>query len=400
MRTKVSLLSVLVMAALAGCGGGGGGSSPATSSAGSVQAVQFTTGQSAAVVLGQPDFTSSSANQGGTANANTLSTLYGDPAVLNGALYLPDYGNNRVLGFNHIPNSNDPAADFVLGQTTFTGSASGNTLLTMYHPQQVVAYGGALYVDEFSNNRIDVYNTAPTAATSAPAAASPMPISFVLTASAVGGFNAVESFAVGGGKLVVTDSSNNRVLIWNTVPTSDTPPNLVLGQTSFTGVSINQGGSPTGATLYYPAGVWTDGQRLVVLDEANNRVLIWNTFPTVNDQPADVVLGQTSFTANTANQGLANPTAATLFEPYDGVYSNGLQLFVTDFSNNRTLIWNHFPTTNDTPADVVLGQPNATSNAHATTAVSEADPTGVLLVGQQLIVADRLNDRYLIYQGQ
>ena len=406
MQTRTFLLMGFMATALAACGGGS--SSPAASTTPTqapatgpapIQSVTFTTGQTASVVIGQSSFTTSSA----ATTASGISGPYGDPAYLNGVLYLGDYYNNRVLGFNGIPTSSGAAASFVLGQTSFTTSTSGNTLTAMHAPQTTVAYGGDLFVDEYGGNRIDVYIPAPTAATSAPTAAAPQAISFTLTASTDGGLSTPETVAVAGGKLIVTDSKHNRVLIWNTVPSSDTPPSLVLGQTSFSGLTANQGlAAPTAATLNYPAGVWTDGTRLVVLDETNNRVLIWNTFPTTNDQPADLVLGQPNFTTNLANQSStgAAPTAGTLNNPYDGVTSNGLQLFVTDAGNHRVLIWNTFPTTNDQAADVVLGQPNMTTAAAATSSAGENYPVGLLLVGTQLLVTDESNNRYLVYNGQ
>ena len=42
----------------------------------------------------------------------------------------------------------------------------------------------------------------------------------------------------------------------------------------------------------------SDGSKLLVCDKDNNRVLIWNTVPTTNGQPADVVVGQTDFTSS------------------------------------------------------------------------------------------------------
>ncbi len=47
-----------------------------------------------------------------------------------------------------------------------------------------------------------------------------------------------------------------------------------------------------------PQGVWIQGSKLFVADTQNNRVLIWNTIPTQNNQPADVVLGQPDFTTS------------------------------------------------------------------------------------------------------
>src|SRR5205085_1924058 len=93
------------------------------------------------------------------------------------------------------------------------------------------------------------------------------------------------------------------------------------------------------------------GTKLVVADSANNRVLIWNTLPTSNVAP-DVVVGQTSLT--TSNAGLSQ---SGLTRPIHAAIANN-KLFVVDADNNRVLIWNTVPTTNNTPADVVLGQPD------------------------------------------
>jgi len=78
------------------------------------------------VVVGQTDFTSGDANQGGTAPAaNTINAPYGNPGANNGVLYLPDYGNERLLGYNAIPSVNNMNADFVLGQVDFTSDVNG-----------------------------------------------------------------------------------------------------------------------------------------------------------------------------------------------------------------------------------------------------------------------------------
>ena len=172
----------------AGCGGGG--SSPSANiGPAPVQAVTFTTGQNASVVIGQSNFTTGT---GGAASASTIYSSYGNPSVLNGVLYIGDYGHNRVLGFNVIPAANGAAADFVLGQSNFSNELAGSTLTTMYHPQTTVTYNGELFVDEYGNNRIDVYDQAPSATTSAPAAATPEAISFIVTASALGGLRNCE----------------------------------------------------------------------------------------------------------------------------------------------------------------------------------------------------------------
>ena len=88
----------------------------------------------------------------------------------------------------------------------------------------------------------------------------------------------------------------------------------------------------------------------------NNRVLIWNTFPTTNGQAADVVLGPAGL-----HLPDRRPTTSSRMSSPTGVSSTGKQLFVADTSNSRVLVWNTCPTANGQPADVVLGQPDFTS---------------------------------------
>jgi len=45
-----------------------------------------------------------------------------------------------------------------------------------------------------------------------------------------------------------------------------------------------------------PQGVWIQNGKLYVADTQNNRVLIYNSIPTANGAAADVVLGAPNFT--------------------------------------------------------------------------------------------------------
>ncbi|MBU1412687.1 fibronectin type III domain-containing protein [Myxococcota bacterium] len=388
--------------------------------------LNFPNFQAATLVIGQPDFVSNLLNQGGeTPEAYAVSGLYGNPLVHNGVLYLPDYGNARVLGFSAIPTSNGASADFVLGQADMITNDTSADATGMNGPQTLEAYNGQLFSLDYGDNRILVWNTPPTA-TQAPA-------DFVIGQSAFGSstgdcsainLSGPEGFTVAGGKLIVADAGNNRVLIWNTIPTvSDTPADLVLGQNAFDTCEINdedqvgsEGANPTARTLNYPTDVWTDGTRLVVVDYDNNRVLIWSTFPTANFQPADVVLGQADFFNSAANDddqdGTSDTTASakTLSSPYF-VDSNGTQLFLTDSNNHRVLIWNTFPTADFQPADVVLGQSDfandAANDVDQDGASDDAPneqtfnyPNGIYLYGSFLFVADHTNYRYLVFEAQ
>ena len=383
----------------------------------------LSTFQNASVVIGQADFSHGSANQGGAAGANTLFDPMGKPAVYNGILYVSD-SNNRVLGFNTVPTSNDASADFVLGQSDFSTTASGNAANKMAGPESIrVSDDGKLLVDDYGNNRVLLWNTAPTSSgVSADVVVGQTGFGLSASACTSTGLKYPESIETVGGKLIVADSGNNRVLIWNTIPTSDgAPADIVLGQGDFTHCQYNddnQDGThdanPTDRTLRYPTDAWSDGTRLIITDRNNSRVLIWNTFPTSNFTPADVVLGQGDFTHSQYNDDNqdgtsdANPTARTLSYPFN-LDSNGIQLFVADSSNSRVLIWNTFPTSNFTPADVVLGQGDFIHGAynddnqdgtHDTnpTARTLYNPYGVYVLGTQLFITDEGNSRYLIFR--
>ena len=347
--------------------------------------------QAAAVVIGQPDFDTTSE----TATNKEFGGPYIRPLVLNGVLYLPDYGMERVMGYLQVPTTNDASADFVIGKQTFDDSTSTVGPATLSGPQTVATDGQRLYILDYSFGRITVYDTPPTTSGALADFAIGQPdLATNGTGTTATSLSYPESMTLAGGRLIVADSGNNRVLIWNEVPTAvGTPADLVLGQSDFVSGSSNAGGTTAANTLNYPTDVWSDGTRLVVLDADNNRVLIWNTFPTTDFAAADMVLGQTDFVKEGAASG-----APGLAYPYS-VDSNGNQLFVADANNNRVLVWNTFPTASGQPADMVLGQSDFEGSAAATSATGLAYPTGVYLDGNSLFVTDHDNYRYLIYRG-
>jgi hypothetical protein len=327
-----------------------------------------------------------------------------------GKLYLPDSDNNRVMVYDSVPTAN-VNANMVLGQQYFDTVDSGTGAAQLHGPRTVAAASGTLLIGDFLNNRVLVFNA--------------MPASSGASANVVVGQNTFgsasndcnehtlytpESILVVNGQLLVADTNHNRVLIWNSIPTtSGAPADLVLGQRDFstcnandiaTGPVANAGAG----TFNFPTDLWSDGTRLVVVDDQNHRVLIWNTFPTANFTPADVVLGQTVMDGKDPGS-----TRAGLNYPWS-VSSNGNQLFIADQGNNRVLVWNTFPTANGTEPDVVLGQGDFTHVAFnddlqngGTSSPSARTlymPSGVALWGSQLFVADGGNDRYLIYDAQ
>lgn len=182
--------------------------------------------------------------------------------------------------------------------------------------------------------------------------------------------------ATDGTRIVIADTDNNRVMIWNSIPSQNNQPaDIVLGQESFTVNRVLN--PPSASSLRAPQGVWIQGNRLFVADSLNHRVLIWNTFPTRNGQAADVVLGQDGFNSRVELDILRLTVDAkqnNLLNPVS-VSSDGTRLFVSDLGFNRVLIWNSIPSRNTQAADVVIGQPDFTSS-QANNVTKLCTPTG------------------------
>ena len=152
-------------------------------------------------------------------------------------------------------------------------------------------------------------------------------------------FNHPGTVASDGTHLLLADRNNNRVLIWNKLPTGNTSPDIVLGQKDF--ITNNPG---TGLDeMNWPVSVSVGGGRVVVTDTHNNRILIWNSFPTRNGQPADLVLEDQ---VGTEKKRITGPW---------GVWTNGKKLAVSNtWGAGSVLLWNNFPTENNQPADIYL----------------------------------------------
>jgi hypothetical protein len=167
-----------------------------------------------------------------------------------------------------------------------------------------------------------------------------------------------------GSRLLVSDTGQNRVLIWNRLPEApQQPADVILGQpdAETTGRQDAAGAS----SLQYPSGIWSDGVRLIVADAWNHRVLIWHRFPEQHGQPADVVVGQPDMTGNQPNiTGVgAAPSLCSLYWPY-GVCSDGTRLWIADTGNRRILVYDQIPDTSGEAASRVIGQPDGGSREY------------------------------------
>lgn len=199
---------------------------------------------------------------------------------------------------DRLPTTNNFVANFVLGQIDFTTTTAGSTLSKFDMPQQVSTHSGKFIVTDYNNSRVLAWNTIPNGNASADIIVGANPVNRACSATTL---YDPESAMVASGKLVIADNTNNRVLLYNPIPTSNNAsPDTIPGQASLTQCTANNDdqdtfpdAGPTARTLYNPTAAWTDGTRLVVSDATNYRVLIWNSFPTTGFQATDLASGQT-----------------------------------------------------------------------------------------------------------
>jgi hypothetical protein len=366
----------------------------------------FADNQPASVVVGQPDMTSTTGNQGIGPMANTLLRPRSVFRV-GSKLIIADSYNHRVLIYNSFPSGNNANADVVVGQADMIshsanqgGSPAANSLNL---PFAVYSDGTKLFIVDSGNHRVLIYNSIPTI-NNANADVVVGQSKMTTNSSNQGGAGPTAntlSFPYGiwtdENKLFIAEASNNRVLIYNSIPTANNASaNIVIGQVD---MFSNLFSATAANTLNVPEGICVAGTRLFIGDRDNNRVLIFNPIPTANNASASVVIGQVDITSNGANQG-GNVSANTLSSP-GGVYSDGTSVYIGDISNNRCLIYNSIPLTNNAGADTVLGQPNLTSGLANQGGVPDADtlfrPVKIYFDGTRLIIPDSENHRILIY---
>ena len=195
-------------------------------------------------------------NNGG---GGPIDTSPQDVSTAGTKLVVANGGGNNILIFNTIPTSVNPTPDLILTQ-----SSSG----TLSNPSGVWTNGTVLVVADTGNNKVLVWNNFPATDVAPDFALDTTP------GAAMSGPTSV--FVTSAGQLFVCDTANNRVLVWNSMPTADhTPPNNDLGQSDFNGVGANEGFTTDIFSLSAPHGVYVSGGKIFVTDTGNNRILIY-----------------------------------------------------------------------------------------------------------------------------
>lgn len=340
----------------------------------------FTSHAAAKIVIGQPDSTSNTCNNGGV-KAASLCDPTGVAIDSKGNLFVADYSNHRVLFYKTPFKVGNPlvglAANDVFGQSgSFTTNSCNNFGLnadTLCNPHKVALDAkNNLYVSDYSNNRVLEFNS-PEAVTAVIGSGDGVADTvfgqqgfFTTNACNSGGLDADSICGPTGlaldaaGNLFVAEYNNNRVLKYNTplVAPKNVTADKVYGQlNSFTSNTCNSGGVNAN-TLCNPASVAVNstGSTLFVADYSNHRVLMHSDANTT----ADKVLGQfgsfNSSTCNNTSSGALPPVnSKSLCNPVGIALDKDGNLHVADTRNNRINKYKA-PIASTTAASGVLGQ--------------------------------------------
>jgi hypothetical protein len=209
-----------------------------------------------------------------------------------GNLYVSDTGNNRIL-VDQNPQTTDKTFEMVYGQPDLdtiacipgTGGAAA-----VCDPRGVAVFshvdgwgidqGDDLYIADHGNNRVLLYRevvTKPAGAGADAVFGQGGDLAKGACGQGADGLCGPRGVAMDrGGNLLVADTDNNRVLVFDD-PLDDTTADRVFGQTSFGGSVCNGGaGSPSADSLCEPTGVATSGAyagSVVIGDAGNDRIV-------------------------------------------------------------------------------------------------------------------------------
>jgi hypothetical protein len=301
-------------------------------------------------VIGQPDFSDEGRNAKGAVGPATLNVPTGIAAAP-GVLAVADAWNHRVLIWHGLPERSNEPAEVVLGQADFDGALANRGADLPRADTLFWCYG----------------------------------------------------VAIAGGRLFVADTGNRRVLVWDRIPTTNgAAADLVLGQRDFTTRDENAGGEARGLGMRWPHGIAVADGGLLVSDAGNNRVMVWRDLPEAPGRPCSFVLGQANTLGLDHNRAAYYPTAAAMSMPY-GIAVQGERLVVADTANSRLLAFDLSALAMGVPATGVAGQYGFSDKGDnrwgAATRDSLCWPYNVAACGDTLMIADSGNNRLMLWEA-
>lgn len=372
--------------------------------------------QRATSVLGQPNFTSLAPLAISDKNFFQAEAIVVEPVT--GKVFISDYGANRILRFTSVTAyQTNASAEAVLGQPDFnsTTALTPPTASSLSGPGSMAFDSdGNLYVADYRNRRVLRWNNPTTVASGAAADVVIGQADFVSKVEPGAGphslFAGPWALAIDAAdNLYVGDYTYNRVLRFSDAPGlsgNTATAGAVFGQPDLSGFvrGDDPGAGPT-LTQGILDSLWglhiDPAGRLWIADYGNHRVLRFDNAATkASAALPDAVLGQPDFAT-------IDPTvtASGLELPMHPRMDADGTLWVSDYGNSRVLGYKNAgtrPATGINNADIVLGQPNFTSEDSATTSDRNLSfPYGICVTpAGGLLVADAVGKRVLHFRNE
>ena len=346
----------------------------------------------------------------------SASTLFGPRgaalASADGPLFVADTGHHRLMIWHQRPSEDQTPADVLIGQKDFVSEGRNGkgepSAATFNVPTGVTASGDILAVADAWNHRVLIWHSLPTRINQrADVVLGQADFNSVLPnrggEAAADTLNWCYGVTMAGSRLIVCDTGNRRVLIWNSIPDRNgTPADLVLGQADMHCRDENGGHGVDLIGMRWPHAAALCGEALFIADAGNNRLMAWSPVPAANGAPCDYLIGQTSPSACEHNRANYWPDAASLNMPYAcTAFSDGLA--VADTANSRLIGFAAEDFAFGVPARRLTGQPDFQAKGDNRWQVPVRDslcwPYGLTSCGDVLVIADSGNNRLLLWRG-
>jgi hypothetical protein len=341
------------------------------------------------------------------------STLFGPRGVClhsDGSLWVADTGHHRLLGWRNAPSEDNQPADVLIGQPNFEhegrNAKAAPTAFSLNVPTGITEWRGGLVVADAWNHRVLIWRTPPRDHN--------QPADIILGQSDADGVLANRGgdaptaetlhwpygVASIGDKLVVCDTGNRRVLVWNDLAKTGQPADAVIGQSDFIKRDENAGDDVSAMSMRWPHDALTWQGKFAVADAGNNRVMLWSEgLPEVNGQPCDELIGQSDFAACDHNMANYYPSSRALNMPY-ALATDGKRLVVADTANSRLIGWTNGGIA--PAADRLAGQPDFASKGDNGWGIAQRNslcwPYGLSALDGRVAIADSGNNRVLLWK--
>ena len=244
------------------------------------------------VVLGQADFDCGDSNR--AQDRPTASTLFWPYCVSwdGTRLWVADTGNRRVLMWKGLPQHHGTAADLVLGQSDFShrddNGGAAPSAASMRWPHAISFPAAGLCVADAGNNRLMLWRAVPDT-NNAPCDVTVGQAGMLSVDHNQGSYypdaaclNMPYGATVAGDLLVVADTANSRLLAWTIDALnragihSGVGASALAAQPDWNSKGDNRWRPATRDSVCWPYSVALQGDdTLLVADSGNNRVMLW-----------------------------------------------------------------------------------------------------------------------------